>query len=61
MTMALSPQEQLEIMKRGADELLVESEMLKKIERSIKAGVPLRAKLGLDPTRSEERRVGKEC
>ncbi len=53
MTMALSPKEQLEIMKRGADELLVEAEMLKKIERSIKTGVPLRAKLGLDPTRPD--------
>ncbi len=51
--MALSPQEQLEIMKRGVDELLVESEMLKKIERSIATGVPLRAKLGLDPTRPD--------
>ena len=53
MTMALSPHEQLEMMKRGADELLVEAEMLKKIERSIKTGVPLRAKLGLDPTRPD--------
>ena len=53
MAMALSPQEQLEIMKRGADELLVESEMLKKIERSIRTATPLRAKLGLDPTRPD--------
>ncbi len=53
MAMAFSPQEQLEIMKRGVDELLVESEMLKKIERSVKTGVPLRAKLGLDPTRPD--------
>jgi len=51
--MALSPQEQLEIMKRGVDELLVESEMLKKIEKSIATGKPLRAKLGLDPTRPD--------
>ena len=51
--MGLSSQEQLEIMKRGADELLVESEMLKKLERSIKTGAPLRAKLGLDPTRPD--------
>ena len=51
--MGLSSQEQLEIMKRGADELLVESEMLKKVERSLKTGVPLRAKLGLDPTRPD--------
>jgi tyrosyl-tRNA synthetase len=51
--MPLSAPEQLEIMKRGADELLVEAEMLKKIERSIKTGTPLRAKLGLDPTRPD--------
>ena len=51
--MPLTAPEQLEIVKRGADELLVESEMLKKIERSMKAGVPLRAKLGLDPTRPD--------
>jgi tyrosyl-tRNA synthetase len=49
----LSAKEQLEIMKRGADELLVEAEMLKKIERSILAKTPLRAKLGLDPTRPD--------
>ena len=51
--MPLTALEQLTLMKRGADELLVESEMLKKIERSIKTGVPLRAKLGLDPTRPD--------
>ena len=45
--------EQLDIMKRGAHELLVEAEMLKKIERSIATGKPLRAKLGLDPTRPD--------
>jgi tyrosyl-tRNA synthetase len=49
----LTPTEQLEIMKRGADELLVEAEMLKKIERSITTKTPLRAKLGLDPTRPD--------
>jgi tyrosyl-tRNA synthetase len=49
----ISATEQLEIMKRGADELLVEAEMLKKIERSIATKTPLRAKLGLDPTRPD--------
>lgn len=49
----LSAPQQLEVMKRGCDELLVEAEMLKKIERSLKTGVPLRAKLGLDPTRPD--------
>ncbi|MEO6748009.1 MAG: tyrosine--tRNA ligase, partial [Casimicrobiaceae bacterium] len=38
--------EQLAIFKRGADELLVESEVAAKLAR----GKPLRIKLGLDPT-----------
>ncbi|HPT57848.1 MAG TPA: tyrosine--tRNA ligase, partial [Casimicrobium sp.] len=49
----LSAKDQLDIMKRGCDELLVEAEMLKKIEKSIATGTPLRAKLGLDPTRPD--------
>ncbi len=49
----LSAPDQLAVMKRGAEELLVESEMLKKIEKSIATGKPLRAKLGLDPTRAD--------
>jgi tyrosyl-tRNA synthetase len=53
ISMQISALEQLEIMKRGSDELLVEAEMLKKIERSIATGKPLRAKLGLDPTRPD--------
>jgi len=40
----------LEITKRGCDELLVESEWLQKLARSEAIGVPLRIKLGLDPT-----------
>ncbi len=36
--------------KRGADELLVESELAAKLERSRASGKPLRCKLGLDPT-----------
>jgi tyrosyl-tRNA synthetase len=51
--MQISAQEQLNIMKSGCDELLVEAEMLKKIERSIATTTPLRAKLGLDPTRPD--------
>ncbi|KUM38726.1 tyrosine--tRNA ligase [Pseudomonas sp. EpS/L25] len=39
-------QEQLAIIKRGADELLVESELVTKLER----GTPLRIKAGFDPT-----------
>ena len=40
----------LEITKRGCDELLVESEWLQKLARSEATGIPLRIKLGLDPT-----------
>lgn len=40
----------LQIVKRGCDELLVESEFARKLARSRATGVPLRIKLGLDPT-----------
>jgi len=40
----------LRIVRRGCDELLVESEMARKLARSRATGVPLRIKLGLDPT-----------
>lgn len=41
-----SVQEQLSFIKRGADEVLVESELIVKLER----GRPLRVKAGFDPT-----------
>jgi tyrosyl-tRNA synthetase len=41
---------QLEVFRRGADELIVESELAQKLERAIRERRPLRAKLGLDPT-----------
>src|SRR5258708_10395325 len=44
--MTTNIEEQLAIFKRGADELLVESEVITKLSR----GVPLRIKLCLDPT-----------
>ncbi|MDB5790976.1 MAG: tyrosine--tRNA ligase [Massilia sp.] len=43
-------QEALAITKRGADELLIESEFAQKLVRSEATGVPLRIKLGADPT-----------
>ncbi|NRR32577.1 tyrosine--tRNA ligase [Oxalobacteraceae bacterium] len=43
-------QEALAIAKRGVDELLIESEFAQKLARSEQSGVPLRIKLGLDPT-----------
>src|SRR5690625_5139648 len=50
--MPLTPrvQEELEIVKRGCEELLVESEFAQKLARSHARGTPLRIKLGLDPT-----------
>ena len=41
---------QLEVFRRGADELLVERELAAKLARSAQTGAPLRIKLGLDPT-----------
>jgi tyrosyl-tRNA synthetase len=43
-------QEALAITKRGIDELLIESEFAQKLARSEQSGMPLRIKLGLDPT-----------
>jgi tyrosyl-tRNA synthetase len=40
----------LEIALRGCDELLIEADFLRKLVRSEANGVPLRIKLGLDPT-----------
>ncbi len=42
--------EALAITKRGVEELLIESEFAQKLARSEQSGVPLRIKLGLDPT-----------
>ncbi len=43
---AVSPREQLEVLKRGAVEIISEEALLAKLER----GRPLRVKLGIDPT-----------
>lgn len=45
-----SVQNALDIIKRGIDELLVESELVQKLLRAEKNSKPLRIKLGLDPT-----------
>jgi len=49
---AISPdvQADIDVTRRGCDELLVESEFAAKLARSRATGVPLRIKLGLDPT-----------
>jgi len=42
--------EQLEILRRGAVEILLEKELAEKLEKSVKTGTPLRIKAGFDPT-----------
>ena len=44
------PEEQLKIIKRGVVEILIEDELLQKLERSFKTNTPLRIKAGFDPT-----------
>lgn len=46
----LSAKEQLEIIKRGAVEIIVEEDLLKKLEKSVATCTPLRVKAGFDPT-----------
>src|SRR4030066_1343699 len=46
----LKPEEQLKEIKRGAVEILLEDELLKKLERSFNTGTPLKIKAGFDPT-----------
>lgn len=43
-------QEHLNIIKKGVVEITSEENLIKKIEKSILTGVPLKVKLGLDPT-----------
>lgn len=42
--------EQLRALRRGAVEIMSEAELLEKLERSLRTGVPLRVKLGADPS-----------
>jgi len=46
----ISVKEQLNIIKRGTEEILPEKELVNKLERSIKSGKPLIVKLGCDPS-----------
>lgn len=48
MTMTLEQQQQ--IIKRGVAEILPEALLVEKLKRSLMTGVPLKVKLGLDPT-----------
>lgn len=48
--MEMSLEKQLEIIKRGAVEIVPMEELVKKLEKSIKNNKPLKVKLGLDPS-----------
>ena len=50
MTGAIDIDHQIEVARRGADELIVEAELRAKLARARSTNQPLRIKLGLDPT-----------
>jgi tyrosyl-tRNA synthetase len=43
----------MDVIRRGASEIIPEEELQKKLEKSIKDGKPLKIKLGCDPTRPD--------
>lgn len=45
--------EQLDIIRKGTVEIIPEDELIKKLERSISTGKPLKVKLGCDPSSSD--------
>ncbi len=45
--------EQMDIIRKGAEEIIPEEEFVRKIEKSIKTQTPLRVKLGADPSRPD--------
>lgn len=46
----LKPEEQMQLIKRGVVEILIEDELVKKLQRSYETKAPLRIKAGFDPT-----------
>ena len=49
----LSPEEQLDVIRSNAVEIIPEKELLQKLESSRKSGTPLNIKLGCDPSRPD--------
>ena len=45
--------EQMDLIKRGAFEIIPEDELVKKLENSLKKNIPLNIKLGCDPSRPD--------
>jgi tyrosyl-tRNA synthetase len=46
----LKPEKQLEVIKRGAVEIIIEDDLLKKLKKSYNGKKPLKIKAGFDPT-----------
>ena len=46
----LSVAEQMQLIRRGVEKLVPEDELRQKMERSVRTGMPLRVKYGIDPT-----------
>lgn len=46
----MDAKQQLELIRRGADQIVPLDEMNRKLEKSIATGKPLRVKYGIDPT-----------
>jgi tyrosyl-tRNA synthetase len=46
----LDVRQQLEIIRRGVEQIVPEQELVAKLERSVRSGKPLRVKYGIDPT-----------
>jgi len=42
--------EQIALIRRGAEQIVPEDELRQKLDRSVKSGKPLRVKYGIDPT-----------
>lgn len=51
--MFLPIEQQMEVIRRGASEIIPEEELIAKLKRSIKENKPLNIKLGCDPTRPD--------
>src|ERR1700757_4754337 len=47
---SLSPEKQVEFIKRGTAEIISEEELLEKLKKSVEIEKPLRVKAGFDPT-----------
>jgi tyrosyl-tRNA synthetase len=45
-----SVEEQLALIRRGVEQITTQDELIKKLERSVRTGKPLRVKYGIDPT-----------